>query len=142
MIEEAIYNLNDFLLNDVLFKENDATDVIEYNKDVVLGYIDTISSQIPTYLSSAENFEDRVKKRIEELNFFDNETYLHKMELYKTYSGSGNGYDPYYNHKNVGHSSYQLHPFLWNFIECQNYNKPISLAFDGSVVEDLERENV
>lgn len=140
--EEAVYNMYNFLVNDVIFKDNDAVDVIEWNKDVVLGYIDIISSQIPTYLSTYEKFDERVEKRIQELNFLENETYLYKMELYKTYSGGTKGYDPYYNHKNIQHSSYQLHPFLWNFIEVQKYHKPISIAFDSKTVEELEGANV
>ena len=49
--------------------------------------------------------------------------------------------DPYYNHKNLTHPSYQIHPFLWNFTEktfVQQAIDSVSKVFANIDVENLE----
>jgi len=46
------------------------------------------------------------------------------------------------NHKNKTHSSYQVHPYLFNFIEAANYNYPVINSFYNDLNEDLEDSQV
>jgi hypothetical protein len=49
---------------------------------------------------------------------------------------------PYYNHKNITHPSYQIHPYLYNFIEASNYSKAIENGFLNDIVEKLADETI
>src|SRR5574344_1722914 len=55
-----------------------------------------------------------------------------------TYGGLSTCYFPYYNHKNVTHPSYQIHPYLYNFIEHISYNYPVANTFYSDITLALE----
>lgn len=48
----------------------------------------------------------------------------------------------HYNHKNKAHSSYQIHPYLYNFIETTNFNKVVNNGYYNDVVQEEEDEIV
>lgn len=50
--------------------------------------------------------------------------------LTKTYSGLSTGTEPYYNWKNVTHPSWQVHPYLWNFIEKSDLDNVIETTYN------------
>ena len=50
------------------------------------------------------------------------------------------GYDPFYNYTNLTHSSYQIHPYLYNFVEKLNVLYPLVEAFFITFTKDYERE--
>ena len=50
--------------------------------------------------------------------------------LAKTYSGLSTGTEPYYNWKNVTHPSWQVHPYLWNFIEKSDLDNVIETTYN------------
>ena len=64
-------------------------------------------------------------------------------EMVNQFSGTReNGVLPQYNHKNKTHSSYQIHPYLYNFIEATNYNKIVDNGYYNDVVQQVEDEIV
>ena len=64
-------------------------------------------------------------------------------EMVNQFSGTReNGVLPQYNHKNKTHSSYQIHPYLYSFIEATNYNKIIDNGYYNDVVQQVEDEIV
>jgi hypothetical protein len=55
-----------------------------------------------------------------------------------TYGGQDVAYYPYYNHKNTTHPSFQLHPYLNNFITDFGYKTPVENIFFNDAIYDLE----
>lgn len=61
------------------------------------------------------------------------------INIFKRFSGIDQvGNVPYYNHKNVTHSSYQVHPYLYNFIEVSRYDSVIKNSFQNDINQQLE----
>ena len=58
------------------------------------------------------------------------------------YNGTLVGYDPFYNFKNKTHSSYQIHPYLYNFVEKSNVAYPLANTFFVAFSERYEAELV
>lgn len=68
---------------------------------------------------------------------------VENTELFRKNFGIGDyGTQPYYSHKNKTHSSYQIHPYLYNFILASNYKYPVVNAFYNDVNETLEDQQV
>lgn len=66
--------------------------------------------------------------------------YNKSREIYIKYNGTEIGYDPFYNYKNQAYSSYQIHPYLYNFIEKSNVVYPLAQAFFVAFTEEYEKE--
>lgn len=66
--------------------------------------------------------------------------YDESHEIYLKYNGTDIGYDPFYNYKNTAYSSYQIHPYLYNFVEKSNLVYPLANNFFISFGEDYEKE--
>ena len=68
------------------------------------------------------------------------------INIFENYSNSDYGKYPFYNHKNVTHSSYQVHPYLYNLVEITKYIYPIKNAFLNSytdaAIEELTKNNI
>ena len=63
-------------------------------------------------------FDEIVKSIVDKLEYSDEYEYEYSKDLFRNYSGVPElATDPYYNLKNQTHPSYQIHPFMWNFIE-------------------------
>lgn len=102
-----------------------------------------ISSEISAYLGRTMKFDTAVMTRLRELNFFNKSQYREKENMFLTYGGLSTCYYPYYNTKNVTHPSYQVHPFLWNFVKKDSSTQNIvKSAFESITVEQLEEENI
>ncbi len=56
---------------------------------------------------------------------------------YYTYTGTEEGYHPYYNIKNQTHPSYQVHPYLYGFVEVATQIFSIENAFKNGLVDDI-----
>jgi hypothetical protein len=105
----------------------------------VLGTIGPLSTKISSQMSAYEhNFEYYFDEYLSTLNYFQRPEYLSAYELFKTYGGTSACYDPYYNYKNIAHPSFQVHPFLWNFVEATGVRDIVSRSFDGLLNEKLE----
>jgi len=59
-----------------------------------------------------------------------------------TYGGRDFCYDPYYNINNQTHPSYQIHPYLWNFVEKLDTQTMIESGFKSKTVNELEEDLV
>ena len=55
-----------------------------------------------------------------------------------SYGGQDFTYYPYYNHKNTVHPSFQLHPYLNNFVTDFGYKYPVENAFFNDAIYNLE----
>lgn len=66
----------------------------------------------------------------------------YQTDIFLNYSGTSIGYDPYYNYKNVTHSSYQIHPYLYGFVEHTGLSFPVMNAFFSSKNAILEDSTV
>lgn len=67
-------------------------------------------------------------------------SYEAQKEIFLKYSGMDIGYDPFYNYTNLTHSSYQIHPYLYNFIEKLNVVYPLAETFFITFTKDYEKE--
>jgi hypothetical protein len=62
--------------------------------------------------------------------------------MFLTYGGRSFCYYPYYNLKNTVHSSYQIHPFMWNFIKREQAYGIVTKTFFSVNIDELEKENI
>lgn len=103
-----------------------------------------VRSETSSYYEEANDdivpYSDLVERRLDYLNFFTRDQYVDKKTMFYMYTGLKNSYFPYYNLKNVTHPSYQIHPFLWNFVaKSSKYSiSNISKQFNGANIEELE----
>jgi len=67
--------------------------------------------------------------------------YAHR-DIFKQYSGTSVGADPYYNHINMTHASYQIHPYLYNFVEKSKLSYPIANSFYLAFTQHYEQDLV
>lgn len=88
-----------------------------------------------------EELIETIDKRLEYIEK-SRESYDAQREIFLKYSGMDIGYDPFYNYKNLTHSSYQIHPYLYNFIEKSNLAYPLANTFFISFTTEYEKELV
>ena len=105
-------------------------------------YADILKNSVSSSLDLSVNFEDAVQDKIDSLNYFAFDAYNANYEIFKTYSGIPDAYTPYYNYKNVTHPSYQIHPFLWKFVEASKIKEILSRSFDSLQNDRLESKNI
>jgi hypothetical protein len=101
-----------------------------------------MTSEISADMSTTKEFRSCVIDAISRLNFFDHDIYKKYKDMFLTYGGRSFCYDPYYNMKNVTHPSYQIHPYLWNFVKKMNGDTLVESGFKSRSVEDLTDMNV
>ena len=130
------------LINDVLTKTAIGNAIIDKHKNIINGYIDTISSEISNDLDSTDVFSDVVDKQLSTLNFFEHDLYKKYNQMFLTYGGRDFCYDPYYNINNQTHPSYQIHPYLWNFVEKLDTQTMIESGFKSKTINELEEDLV
>jgi len=146
-IETRIFEMNDGLLKDVSNKYEAAVKSIDGHKFLIhnkygSGYFNAITSEISSDLGTTKKFTSCVKASLDRLNFFDHDIYRKYKDMFLTYGGRDFCYDPYYNMKNVTHPSYQIHPYLWNFVKKLDGNTLINSGFKATVVDALIESNV
>lgn len=150
VFEMQLDDISKYLVQNVEEKYNAAIDWVEEisyrisnDSPVEPGFLNLVSAEISADLSSTGvTLDEVVKAKLSSLNFFEHSDYRTKRDMFLTYSGLSAGYDPYYNHKNQIHSSYQIHPYLWNFMLTTYDVNPIAVAFDRLALDDLEDRNV
>jgi len=67
---------------------------------------ETLIGCISPYEGSFYRLPDAVSKRLSELYYFDEPSYVRQKEMFLAYGGRNFCYYPYYNLKNLVHSSY------------------------------------
>lgn len=140
MIEQYVFNLYENLLNDVAKKTFAANAIIDSRKNIIQRYADIISNEISADLDSEDGLSSVVGEYLVRLNFFEHENYQMYKEMFLTYGGQNFCYDPYYNMQNTVHPSYQLHPYLWNFVRKINTDSLIQSGYQAKAVSELEED--
>ena len=113
----------------------------KYSESVIMEAVDSehcLSADVLYYPSIAAQmliYKQQITEVCENLDTIQslNSTFL-------KYSGTSNGGDPYVNIKNQTHSSYQIHPYLYNFVEYTNVAYPLANTFYASFTEDYEKQ--
>lgn len=82
-----------------------------------------------------EDFQSDIVYISSQIPFYDK-----SYEIYLKYNGTDIGYDPFYNYKNTAYSSYQIHPYLYNFVEKSNLLYPLANNFFIAFHESYEKE--
>lgn len=116
-------------------KQKTIVDSYMYNNDYSIQY--EINEKYGL-LSSTENLVSAVYNRLSDLNFFEFDYYKEQLDFYNTYAYGLSSYDPYYVYKNTTHPSYQVHPYLHNFIESRVIDQFVLQSFDNGLIEELE----
>lgn len=69
----------------------------------------------------------------------DGQTILKDIEahtqMFLKFNGQDLAYSPYHNIKNKTHSSYQIHPYLYNFVKASNIISPLKNGFMGIIAK-------
>ena len=78
----------------------------------------------------------------DQINYISSQIPFYDMshEIYLKYNGTEIGYDPFYCYKNQAYSSYQIHPYLYNFVEKSNIAYPLANNFFISFTEEYEKD--
>ena len=92
--------------------------------------------------SEQTNFYTAINNRLSDVNFFEFDDYNTQYDFYLSYTGRDESKFPYYNIKNVTHASYQIHPYLNQFIEESELEKKILESYDNGIIEELEDQNI
>lgn len=103
-------------------------------------YVPMISDDSSRLL--VDKFDSLADQLSNEINYIESnkDHYDESHQIYLKYNGTEIGYDPFYNYKNMAYSSYQIHPYLYNFIEKSNIEYPLAEAFFNSFSEEYEKE--
>lgn len=89
-------------------------------------YLNTATEQEKWFDQQVISFLTVFQKILDLLEYTKYSSYDEAKIMFQNYTGIAPAkissdqlvaYDAYYNHKNQTHPSYQIHPFLWNFVE-------------------------
>lgn len=157
-VENEIQTYVGYLENSVVETNGVASLYWKYLRDRVGTYRDS-GVRVPTEFDrdllamSGRTWFDLMQDLYDELNYRDDTRYANAEKMFKTYSGvyeAGDparrvAHDPYYNLKNQTHPSYQIHPFMWKFIEKHEYTDSLSknqYVVKNLNIDDLELDRV
>ena len=153
-IEDNLVNLNNFLLIDIANRYQDAYYNVQLSCDDIDNiYIDFnyalsdyhISPDTNGKLSDDVNVNmlNLVEDKITSIDFYNNQSYKDDTQLMHAYGGLSDSYDPYYNHKNKTHPSFQIHPFMYNFVEKPSTRvQNITRQFTNLFYSDFNRKYI
>lgn len=82
-----------------------------------------------------ESFEDQISYISSQIPFYDE-----SHTIYLKYNGTEIGYDPFYCYSNMAYSSYQIHPYLYNFVEKSMLTYPLASNFFVMFSDYYERQ--
>ena len=152
--EDILHDLTVKLLLDISNRKADAYYKVQLScDDINKIYIDFNCALSDYHSSPDENgplsdvtttsISTLVEAKLSAIDFYNNQSYINNELLLKTYGGLSDSYDPYYNHKNKTHPSFQLHPFMYNFVEKPASRvQDISYQFANLFDPDLDRKGI
>lgn len=77
------------------------------------------------------NYELSVAEKQNEINEIrNNDVFKYRQQIFNQYTGNINGNTPYYYMENVRHPSFMLHPYLFNYVEFDNFKYPIENIYN------------
>ena len=133
IIEKYIQQISNALIQDVVDKTEYGNIQINIRKQSLFDCINIIYSEIAQDVFTQNGFEQSVRAALSRLNFFDHDIYKKWHQVFLTYGGKQQCYDPYYNIKNQTHASYQIHPFLWNLVQKASTDTLIERGFKAGL---------
>lgn len=145
-LEDQLEDMSNNLQADLdakLYKaQTNIEDEIEYT---VRPNYDVISSYLSNILDEKLDLNEKTEEKIDELNFFKNTQYKKSQEMFNRYTGLPEiSEQATFNHKNKSHPTYQVHPFLWSFVEREdsiiNTLSKVVEAIDPIVTPDLLKQ--
>ena len=147
--EDTMKDLIDNILMEIEMRTYSAQQLINQEKSIIESYMytDQYSLQreldIKYDLSSEQiNFYDAIANRISDVNFFEFPEYIKLHDFYLSYTGRNESKFPYFNIKNTTHASYQIHPYLNQFVKESELETKILEAYDNGLIEELEDQNI
>lgn len=148
-VDACVSCMRDYLVEDVRLRTVSALAAINgrkyaFQNPELTGCVDIMSAEISARLAEILPAEDIIADRVSELNFFDDPQYIEKARLFREYGNILSARYPYYNLTNGAHPSYQVHPYLWNFIEkdaaqLDSMTKTVFSAADMALESSGER---
>ena len=139
-VESDIDKFMDSLIADVDFNTAKGQISVSYTVDKILDCAEFLSTQVSAYANGVKTFDQLVNDRIGELDFRNDPQYLQRKDMFLTYTGiQSESYYPYYPQSNQAHPSYQIHPFLWNFVlkDKRGFNQ-LAKVFNSIAVDERE----
>ena len=99
----------------------DADGFRSLNYSVLNDYMSIVSSNLSVIENDFARYNLALSSRLEQ-----------QQELFLKYHGSDIAYYPWYNYKNVDFPTFQAHPYLYNFVEHDDFSYPIENSFYGT----------
>ena len=138
-IEQQSQNIANALRADVNNRFIAAKTKFETEIKKITDNLQYLSVELMDSLSADISFDDAIRQHLSSLDYKQYPEYRLAEGIYLTYSGNTFSYYPYYNMKNTSHPSYQIHPYLWNFIEKTPTDViNIDKLYSGIDLADLE----
>lgn len=136
----AISDIDNFYLNTLNLKsavsstENFLNIIYELGADK--SYVD---KNLSDNIVVTEMFDGKDEEVIQDptLSTKFNQISAYQEEIFLKYGGNDYAYKPYFNWKNITHSSYQIHPYLYRFVEYSNLAYSIKNAFASDANSQL-----
>lgn len=140
-IEQDLHNVISSLEDDVAYNIDLAKIKLNAKLAQLHDSIDGLSAEISASIDlSGSTILQLFQLEIQRNDIYSDPQYLASMEMFYQYSGLSSGQAPFFNYKNVAHSTRQLHDFFWNFIEADKYIEIAKSSFDSIYVDQLENE--
>lgn len=141
IFEEDTSTTKAMLYDDINDRTAKAIKKIDELKVQIIYDVNNLSTRVDN--ESYDKFNILVENTIESLNFFNDPQYIDKERMFKVYGGLSSDCYPNFNLQNITHPSYQIHPYLWNFImkNMSDYTEIIKNVYSVNV-EDLAPENI
>lgn len=142
-IEQQIAELRSAVNTFTARRSKECADEFESSCQQFKTSLGVIVASLTDYLPTDTEFDLAVNMRLVDLNFLNDDYYKFNRDIMLTYGGQSFAYYPYYNYKNTTHPSYQIHPYLWNFIERNNVvTTSIAKLFQNIKIDALEFSNL
>ena len=141
-IEIQLSNALIVLENDRDSKYLEGMEIIRKEKSRVRTEFEEIENVLSDYQESTESLSSILQNLISDNDLDSNEEYQKVLNEFNTYTNTENGYQRYYNLKNVTHATRQIHPFMWNFIKYVADSRNTDKIFYSFKVSELENSKV
>ena len=141
LIDTINYEIQQRLLHayEKINEQKISVDSYMYNNDYSIEYE---INQKYDLLINHENMISAIDNRLSDINFFNFDYYKEQINFYNTYAYNVSSYNPYFVHKNKTHPSYQVHPYLYNFIESRVIDQFVLQTFDNGLILELEESAI
>lgn len=144
VVEIGLSGLYDYFYSDYRFRYSDMMfNKVETELDTVRNSVSALRKDIVTVDDTyGRTVQSLIEERIRFYDITQDEQYNDKYSMFLTYGGQEVCYYPYFNYKNITHPSYQIHPYLWNFVTKEDFiDDTLSRVFSKYDSEALNSVN-